>query len=357
LESLAPVVVNDPPPRTARRRRKSLLGSLMFALFSLLMVSLIALLSYFVFFGPGQVAISKSNGGLTITTGPMPADRGLAINPPTATAGDSEEDSPAVQRRRDNVMGRLAGDMPPPASATPGSSPGSLLSSDRSPDDTPPAETMADRIATGAPTAPEMTAPEMAAPEMTAPADEMTDEMITAADERMGEVTELLRTAKWKEMKPAAERLTEQPLTPAQRERAEALHELADLASFYRGGIERGVASLVVGNDFEVTDAFRVITVETGEDLLVIRYNAKNRSYTFDEFPFALAHKLASFAMPADAATTQASKAVYQSLAPKATDAHRQEAIEWLESIEEEVEGADPKRMAQTIQSLFSDPG
>jgi hypothetical protein len=98
-----------------------------------------------------------------------------------------------------------------------------------------------------------------------------------------------------------------------------------------------------------------VIIVEKGEDLLVVRFNTKNRSYTFDEFPFPLAHKLATFAMDAGTPTFLAAKAAYQALSPKATPAHRDEAVDWLESINEPIEGADPKRVAATIKSLFSE--
>jgi hypothetical protein len=359
-EMISPVVLKDASPRSVRRRRKSWLGSLLLALFSLTLIGLIGLLGYFLVFGPGQLAISKSNRGLTITTGPLPADRGLAINPPADSSQDPAEDATADQRpRRDNVMGRLAGDMPPPPTPAPRELPEKMSLSDAFPDappsDTMPSDTM--RVDSDPPPSSSDLVTTAQPPAMTVPPGEMTDEMIAAADEKLSEVANLLRTAKWKEMKPAAEQLTQQPLSPSQRERAEALYELADLTSFYRGGIERGVESLVVGNDFAVTDAFRVITVETGENLLVIRFNAKNRSYTFDEFPLVLAHKLASFSMPAEAPTTRAAKAVYQALAPKSTDTHRQEAIEWLQAIDEGVEDTDPKRMVVTLKSLFSDPG
>ena len=133
------------------------------------------------------------------------------------------------------------------------------------------------------------------------------------------------------------------------------MYELADLATYYRGAIERAVAEINVGNDFAVTDTFRVIVVEKGEDLLVVRYSEKNRSFTFDEFPFSLAHRLATFSTKGDSTTTQAAKAAYQAIAPKATDAHRAEAVVWLREITGEVEGADPKRVADTIESLFGE--
>ncbi len=76
------------------------------------------------------------------------------------------------------------------------------------------------------------------------------------------------------------------------------------------------MGELEVGNDFEISNSLRVLVVETGDDLLTIRYNKKNRSFKFDEFPFSLAHKLAAFQIP-DSPTGQAAKAVYQAIAPK----------------------------------------
>jgi hypothetical protein len=56
-----------------------------------------------------------------------------------------------------------------------------------------------------------------------------------------------------------------------------------------------------------------------------------------------------------DSPTTQAAQAVYQAIAPKATDAHRNEALKWLREISGEVEAADPKRLSQTIEALFGE--
>jgi hypothetical protein len=183
----------------------------------------------------------------------------------------------------------------------------------------------------------------------------LTDEMIADAEKALERVRTLIREAKWGEMKVAAEAMLEARMTQQQEAEAEALYELADLATYYRGAIERAVAELNVGNDFAVTDTFRVIVVEKGEDLLVVRYSEKNRSFTFDEFPFSLAHRLATFSTPADSPTTQAGKAAFQAIAPKATAAHRAEAVVWLREITGKVEGADPKRMADTIESLFGE--
>lgn len=191
---------------------------------------------------------------------------------------------------------------------------------------------------------------EVPPPEM----ESLSDEMIASSDKTLEQVRALIREARWKEMKVAAEAALATRMTDKQKAEAEALYELADLATFYRGGIERAVAELKVGSDFEVKADFRVIIVETGEDLLVVRYSAKNRSFSFDEFPFSLAHKLASFQVP-DSPAGAAAKAAYQAIAPLATDEHRVEAITWLREINEEVEGVHPKRVSEAIENLFGE--
>lgn len=351
-EAMSSVVVKQ-PTRQSSRRRTSPLGVLMFFFFAVCMMGLIGVMAFVLLRG-GTVAVTQSNDGVAISVGQ---------NAPEAVAPDADQTNdaqPTVAQPRplDPVMGTMAGDnVPPPGGDNAGSSrPGRSLLDKPEMTETnnqSPSPSMIAEMTGASDNNPPAQPPKVETPAPTPPG-EMTDEMVAAADESIQKVEELLRTANWKEMKSAAEKLTESSLNKTQKERAEALYELAELASYYRGGIERGVDSLVVGNDFAVTDSFRVIVVEKGDDKLVIRYNAKNRSYTFDEFPFSLANKLAAFAMPMDAPATEAAKAAYQALAPKATDEHRKEAIDWLNEIDEEVEGADPKRVAKTIASLFS---
>ncbi len=350
---------------TKRRRRRSVMGTLVFVAFSLGMVTLIGLLSYFLFFSSGQVAITNTDGQFSITTKEAEGET-TRVSPP-ASAGASE------RRPVDPVMGSLAGNVDPPKRTPSGltsnsgeatSNPDMTATTD--PDMTATAEPdmtdtdmsdtdMSDPTASeGNPSDPPgesvFTTPE---PEMTEP-DAITEEMIAAAAQKLANVRSLIREAKWKEMKGAAEALSEMPMSEEQAAEAEALYELADLATYYRVGIEREVSELNTGDDFAVTDSFRVIVVEKGDDLLVVRYNERNRSFTFDEFPFSLTHKLGTFSMP-DSPTTQAAKAVYQAIAPKATPAHREESIDWLRGIDGEVEGADVDRLIDTIEALFGE--
>ena len=181
----------------------------------------------------------------------------------------------------------------------------------------------------------------------------LTNEVTADAEKNLDRVRTLIREAKWNEIKGAAQSMLETRMNEEQQADAKALYELADLATFYRDGIERAVAKLNAGDEVTVNDV-PVIVVEKGDDLLVVRFLKKNYSYTFDKIPFGLAHQLATYELPASP-TTQAAKAAYQAIAPKATDAHRAEAIAWLREITDEVEGANPKRMADTIESLFGE--
>ena len=79
--------------------------------------------------------------------------------------------------------------------------------------------------------------------------------------------------------------------------------------------------------------------------------NFPQRSYKFDELPFSLAHKLASFAIPASP-TQIAAKSIYQSISPKANEESRKEALKWLSELSD-VRGADPQRISETLKQMF----
>ncbi len=109
--SAAPVVIR----RTKKRRRKSsFLGMFLFAIFALGMFGLIGMLGYFLLFGPGQVAITKTDGQISITT--QPVDDNAAT--PRVGAPGPVADQP--QRGQfDPVMGQMAGGVTPPQPADP----------------------------------------------------------------------------------------------------------------------------------------------------------------------------------------------------------------------------------------------
>jgi len=162
-----------------------------------------------------------------------------------------------------------------------------------------------------------------------------------------------IRSANWDRMKQAATRAAEAAEGGSRESYAKSLYELAELSTFYRGGIRRAIGQLGAGHEFEIVTSLKVIVVEAGGDRLTLRRGAKNYSYTLDTLPPSLAHSLATFSMPADAATTIAAKAAYQAVAPQFNEGYREYSLELLRGLREPVEGADTKRLADTIESLY----
>ncbi len=115
----------------------------------------------------------------------------------------------------------------------------------------------------------------------------MTDQMIAQANAAIKEVEQLIQQADWVKMKGAAEKVTEMTLTDQQRTHADALYNLADLATFYRGGIVKGMETRQTASTFELTEGVPVLVVEASETEITIRANARNRTYTLDEMPFS----------------------------------------------------------------------
>ena len=319
--------------RNPHRRPKPILGLMMFGTFSVGMVTIIGILIWFMVYR-GEVAITQTDGSLTIST--------TGKNAKSKSNGESKK--PARGKATPEPL------EPDPVMGT-------LGPSKKKPSKNGKMSDLEKEIKNGTPAKepdPKPTKP-MADPEPKPPVvpkePAITDEMIAEADKQLANVSMLIKTAKWSEMKDAAEKASELPMNDEQKNQAEALYELADLASYYRGGIEKSVASINIGNDFEVTKDLRVIVVEKGDDFIAIQFNARKKTYKFDELPFALAHKLATFSIPASP-TQIAAKSVYQALCPKANEENREEAIQWLNELSD-VDGANPKRLAETLKKMF----
>jgi len=318
--------------RNPHRRPKPILGLMMFGTFAVGMVAIISILIWFMVYR-GEVAITQADGSLTISTsgkqdkakngGTKKGPRGKATPEPLET---------------DPVMGTLG-----PSKKKSGNTGGMTDLEQKMQNE--------DLVQTPDPKPePPMVDPQPKPPVVPKkPA--ITEEMVAEADKQLANVAMLIKTAKWGEMKPAAEKASELPMNEKQKERAEALYEVADLASFYQGGIKKAVADIAVGNDFEVTKGIRVIVVEKGDDFITIQFDAKKRTYKFDELPFSLAHKLASFTIPASPTAT-AAKSVYQAISPKANEESRKESIEWLSGLSD-IQGADPQRISETLKEMF----
>ncbi len=324
----APLIRNTRPVQM--RRRRGLMGSLMMATFMLGMVALIGALIYFLLFGPGAIAITSKDGEFIISTGPAPDSQSPQISDPRAI-DESNVATKKPPRTLDPVMGEMAGsiDPPPPmpiAEAT------QLMVA---PEPVEPTPDPAPPMALETPMEPEIT-----------------DAMVSAADEAIARVSQTIRDAKWDQMKTEAESVTEMPMNPDQKAIADGLFHLADLAIYYRVGIGNGVQKTSAGDAIEVTAGVRISMVERGADFVVIRLDGRNRSYKFDELPPALANALAEFTIDAGP-TRQAARAAYQAIVPNTNQGYREESIRIFGELDGQVQDADTTQMIAAIKHLY----
>ena len=366
--SQSPAVPKGPQVKVkkTKRRKKSGAGKMLFVLAMCGLAAASAGLGVFVYLGR-DIAITKD--------GELVGDRrasgsGPAAAPPTRGA---------VQPRRqlDPVMGSLAGNVPPPTrpSLQPrmpsevqpqnGVSPPNDSAADSMPEPSrapePSMEStspgMHEQAVASASTEMPMVNPDGALPvssvTQSAPV-ELTDADIAENEAEISKVKKLIREFNWNDMRSAAEKVTERTLTDSQRIEADALFNLADLASYYRGGIERGLGTLKATQDFEVTEGFRVLVVEVSASSLTLKYNGRNKAYpSINDFPPRLAEKLASFAMDLEQPDGIAARSVYQAIAPTSNDEHREASIQWLEMIDDDLPDVDARAVAKQIKELY----
>lgn len=373
----APVVTPVSPVKVQRakpyRRKKSWVGAIVFTGFAMSMLGLIGGLLYWLAFGPGVIAISSGSGSVTISTGTEPEAEGTAPSPTARPRRVSDGImDPIRSGRGDDTPGEsLAADL---LDVTPGADQG--MSGMGMPDPITPdpvdqagPDSMPEPDVGMQPTVgmqPEPVSPTEMAPATMQPASpepapvpaeptvpEPTVESIAAADVQIGVAIGSIRNANWGTMKADAERALEQAVTDSQKSSADTVYQIADLASYYRVGIQKAVEGLDVGNEIEIAPGLKVIVVETDVDLLVIRRGAKNFRYTLDEMPIKMAHSLAAFEVTINAPTGQAAGAVYQSIVPGLNEGYREQALEDLRGIEGAVEGADPKQVADALEKLI----
>ncbi|WP_372721137.1 hypothetical protein [Novipirellula sp.] len=387
----APIAIKKKKP--TKRRRRSMAGWLVFIGCAAAILAMVGALVWVVMTKPGSIAITAKDGSFTLST--TPAGSG---NNATATAASAGR---VNARPADPIMGNLGSNRPaddspdhpqssnpnpngeqapngfgngqderqPPATESMPAQP--MMPTESMPNEpmptepelaqpdpmvAPPAdETAADMPpsdSSSIPSADPLQTPPIAAPEMI-PVETMSKETIAETEALITKARTAIKTADWNQLRAVHDAAANAPLSEEQKPRAEPLFETADLATYYRGAIERGVATLQTGSDFELTETLRVIVVEKGPDRLVIRFNATIKAYTFDELPPRLADKLASFALNEGDPTAIAAQAVYQAIAPKSTDIHRQDALEKLEAFSAEVEGANPKRIAEALRDVL----
>ncbi len=287
--------------------------------------------------------VINTSGGPLIGSAADPDGDGRVVGPPGYVA-------PAERRPHDPVMGGLAGDMPPPQPPELIDESGQPLAADvnpSSPDmsmpDMPPPEM-------AMPTQP---TPEIPGTDAPVPMPESTPEQIQAGEAAIAAVVDAIKQHDWIKLKPLAEKADLMAVNDLQKEQATMLYQLVDLATFYRGGIEKGLTSLHGGNELDLSPGVKVAIVEAGPDNLIIQHNGKNRPYTLDTMPLLIAHKLAKLSLPADSPTNQAAMYAFQAITPITIAEYREAAIKSLEMISAEVEGADPAKLVAAIRLVY----
>ncbi|QEG42705.1 hypothetical protein [Roseimaritima ulvae] len=205
---------------------------------------------------------------------------------------------------------------------------------------TPPPATVTDPAASMQP-GPE---PEPAAP---SPAELQAGQTAIAAAEAA------IKSQGWTEMKSLAEKAQAAAANPQQKEIADQLFEVADLADYYYHGVVKAMEELPSGNTFMLTAGAEVAVVESSGEQIVLQVRGRPKTFPFNDMPFILVHKLGSFTMTGNDPTVIAAKAVFQSLAKKALPQDREQAAEWLIELPAEVNGSHPHQIADTLARLF----
>lgn len=320
--TLEPLVgnVSKRSARRPKRRRKSIFVPMSMSLITLGLIAVVGLLTYAIFFRQDKIAISRSDGGVSIIS---------STEPPTPTQTKQK-----AKRKTKRPLDHVA--VQP-----------SIVQVDSN---APAPMALAPRMSIESPSE----SPTDAVNPSVNPGQKMLLEKQTsnATDIQISQLRSAISRGDWLEIKKHADAIQLMDLSNQQRTKATGLLSVADLASYYRTGIERAVAELNAGDDFEVKDGFRVLVVGKTDRSLTIRYDAKTPKYTFDSLPLSLAHRLATFQIPTGP-TGEAAKAVYQAVAPKSTPGHRSQAIGWLRQIEQPIDGADVDTLSKTLQSIF----
>ena len=375
------VAVASPGPeivavnRTTRHRRRRSNSGWFLGLMTLGLFAIIAILAYFVFYGPGELAITRTDGALTISTGTADGRSTTSVStpatarvqepettfdpvmPPSPPSGTDDVATAEKSLLRDGepmeglppeLQELLDGKPMPPDDARPPGTANEEASTMNDPMTETPMTQAGDQA--GDNENPNTMLPVSAATETGE--SEMTEQMVAAVDQKIVQLQELIRDAKWKEMVANATALKEELMTDQQRDKVDSLYQIADLASYYFGAIERGILSRQAAETITISGALTVAIVEVGPDLLIIRYAGRNKSFKFNELPLNLAHRMAEFTVSQDKSTNVVAKACYQALSPMSNDDQRQESLQWLREINEDVPGISPKKIAEAIERL-----
>ena len=177
-------------------------------------------------------------------------------------------------------------------------------------------------------------------------------DVVEAAEQSIAAARKAIQQGAWKSMRAAAENAETRVVTPEQKQTAESLFQLADLATHYREAIRRAMVGLQFGNEFDLTDTIKVLVVESSAESITIRHGAKNRSYAIDDVPLILADALAKLQLSDTSPTGRAARLAYRAVWPQSSPEHRADAADQLRRLGE-VPGADPKQIADMIGQLY----
>ena len=343
------------------RRRRSKTGMMIPAVFAVSCFGIVGLVLYFIINKPG-VVVTVSNDGFSVNAA---NDEANADEAPAVVEKPRNADPP---KPADPVMGSLGPDskqgkeignnaklsdpIPKDADDQKPEKPEQMSDTDSgdgavTPPDGKPIDSMDKQNPQGDPP-PDLTKPQDPSMEALSP------EVLEEANQVLQNAAKAIADANWDQMNSIANSMLDQEMSAEQKERAEELFQVIDLAIFYRTAIIDSISNLNVGNDFEVTDDFRVIVVETTPNSIVVRYNTQNKSYTIDDLPWPLAHKLASFEV-SGAAFSTAAKSVYQFIAPKTNAGLREQALQWIDEIQTDLDGTEKEMIGSTHRSLIED--
>ena len=333
-------------PRKIRRKRQSWSGSLMVAAVGLGMLGLIGVLAYFLLYGPGQVAITSSDGMLTIST-----EAGQGGGRPSEPhermfGGQDRETRTTPQDELDWGDGYSATEMET-SSDVPASSDETPNSAGADESDTAGADEDEPRM-------PAVTALGTEADFDVGPPDasgRVSEDEIAKADAVLQQVGDSLRTADWQALRQSTERFAGLPMNDAQSDQSQRLALAAQLAIDYRDSLVETVSKLEAGNEIVLNDSFSVLVVESARDRLTVKYGGTTKSLSLDEFPFTLAHQLVN----QESSLVSPSSAVYQAIAPRSNPGYRQQAVDWLRESGLKIGEINASELADSLESIFSD--
>ena len=335
-----PTVATVERPKKKHRRKRGfpLLGCLLTSgIVSLTVV--VGYLAYVLNTGGGTLTIVRDPGGVTITTGTVDPNAPPLVAPPAGS------DAPLPRRRitpkrtapRDPVMGSLAGDVPvPEATSDVG---------------TTAADPSVEAVVNSAPV---NSSPVNSAPVTSASVSETprNDSGPTGSSEKDDEVINdvVALIAKY-QYAAAVERADSASVAdPTRRSLIRGLSELADLASYYRGGISRGLSSLQPASTIEVAGRSFVV-VETGRESVALMADRRTRSFTLDDLPMTLAKHFAAYAID-DGPTRDLAEVAYRSVMPTSTADVREAEVQRLKAMSTLPDGIDPEALAEAIRRI-----